>query len=96
MSSEAKCPFNHQAPTKGTTNRDWWPKHLEMAGRHATYRPDNSIRKNLQDETTLTFNWFFKGHKNKLTSEVTYFSFQDKTLPLEAGWRFRIQWDISL
>ena len=75
---------------------DWWPKHLEMAGRHAAYRPDNSIRQNLQDETTLAFNWFFKGHKNKLTSEVSYFSFQDKTLPLEEGWRFRIQWDISL
>ncbi|MFB3388808.1 porin [Flavobacterium sp. LAR06] len=23
---------------------EWWPKHLEMAGRHAAYRPDNSIR----------------------------------------------------
>lgn len=75
---------------------NWWPKHLEMAGRHAAYRPDNSIRQNRQDETTIAFNWFFKGHKNKLTSEFTYFSFQDKTLPLEAGWRFRIQWDISL
>ncbi|KAF2327357.1 OprO/OprP family phosphate-selective porin [Flavobacterium daemonense] len=74
----------------------WWPKDLEMAARHAAYRPDNSIRENLQDETTIAFNWFFNGHKNKLTSEVSYFSFQDKTLPLEQGWRFRIQWDISL
>jgi phosphate-selective porin OprO/OprP len=75
---------------------EWWPQHLEMAGRHAAYRPDNSIRQNLQNETTVAFNWFFKGHKNKLTSEFSYFSFQDKSLPLEAGWRFRIQWDISL
>ncbi len=74
----------------------WWPEHLEMAARHAGYRPNNDFRQNLQDETTITFNWFFKGHKNKLTSEVSYFSFQDKTLPLEAGWRFRVQWDISL
>ncbi|MFB9079538.1 OprO/OprP family phosphate-selective porin [Flavobacterium procerum] len=74
----------------------WWPKHLEMAARHASYRPDYSIRENRQAESTLAFNWFFKGHKNKLTSEVSYFSFQDKTLPLEQGWRFRIQWDISL
>ncbi|KAF2516537.1 OprO/OprP family phosphate-selective porin [Flavobacterium foetidum] len=74
----------------------WWPKHLEMAARHASYRPDYSIRENRQEESTLAFNWFFKGHKNKLTSEVSYFSFQDKTLPLEQGWRFRIQWDISL
>lgn len=75
---------------------EWWPKKLEMAARHAGYRPDKSIKENSQDETTIAFNWFFNGHKNKLTSEVTYFSFQDKTLPLEQGWRFRIQWDISL
>lgn len=75
---------------------EWWPKKMEMAARHAAYRPDNSIRENRQDESTLGFNWFFKGHKNKLTSEVTYFSSQDKTLSLQQGWRFRIQWDISL
>ncbi|WP_426485994.1 OprO/OprP family phosphate-selective porin [Flavobacterium sp. 2] len=74
----------------------WWPKKLEMAARHAGYRPDDSIKQNSQEETTIAFNWFFNGHKNKLTSEVSYFSFQDKTLPLEQGWRFRIQWDISL
>jgi len=75
---------------------DWWPKKLEMAGRYATYRPDNAIRDNLQNESTVAFNWFFNGHKNKLTTEVSYFDYQDKTLPLAQGWRFRIQWDISL
>jgi catalase-peroxidase len=32
MSTEAKCPFNHTAAaaTKGTTNRDWWPKQLRL------------------------------------------------------------------
>ena len=75
---------------------DWFPEHLEIAARHATYRPDNSINENRQNETSLAFNWFFSGHKNKLTSEFSHFSFQDKTLPLAAGWRFRLQWDISL
>lgn len=74
----------------------WWPEHLEMAGRHSTYHPDNSIRNNLQNESSLAFNWFFKGHKNKLTSEISHFSFEDKSLPLADGWRFRVQWDISL
>ncbi|WP_264536748.1 OprO/OprP family phosphate-selective porin [Flavobacterium sp. N1736] len=74
----------------------WWPKKLEMAGRYATYRPDNAIRDNLQNESTVAFNWFFSGHKNKLTTEFSYFDYQDKTLPLAQGWRFRIQWDISL
>ena len=31
MSTQAKCPFNHTAAaTKGTTNRDWWPKQLRL------------------------------------------------------------------
>ncbi|GAC1660641.1 MAG: catalase/peroxidase HPI [Candidatus Dormibacteraceae bacterium] len=29
MSSETKCPFNHAAGG-GTSNRDWWPKQLNM------------------------------------------------------------------
>jgi len=27
--SEGKCPFNH-SPSKGTTNRDWWPNSLRV------------------------------------------------------------------
>jgi catalase-peroxidase len=29
MSTEAKCPF-HQAKGAGTSNRDWWPNHLNL------------------------------------------------------------------
>jgi catalase-peroxidase len=29
MSTEAKCPFNHSAPS-ATTNKDWWPKQLKV------------------------------------------------------------------
>jgi catalase-peroxidase len=29
MSNETKCPFNHSAGS-GTTNRDWWPKQLNL------------------------------------------------------------------
>ena len=28
--SAAKCPFNHAAPTSGTTVRDWWPNALKV------------------------------------------------------------------
>lgn len=75
---------------------DKFPKQLEIAARHARYRPDTRINQNQQYETSLAFNWFFSGHKNKLTSEISHFSFHDKNLPLAAGWRFRLQWDISL
>ncbi|WP_122663232.1 catalase/peroxidase HPI [Pseudomonas viridiflava] len=30
MSTESKCPFNHAAAGGGTTNRDWWPKQLNL------------------------------------------------------------------
>jgi hypothetical protein len=74
----------------------WWPKKMEVAARHAGYRPDSKIKDQSQSETTLTFNYFFNGHKNKLTTEVNYFEYQNiETLPANE-WRFRIQWDISL
>ncbi|HTE23291.1 OprO/OprP family phosphate-selective porin [Flavitalea sp.] len=74
----------------------WFPKQLETAIRHAEYRPNSGIKENWQKETSLAFNYFFRGHKNKLTAECSHFGFQDKTLPLANGWRFRLQWDISL
>lgn len=75
---------------------NWVPEHLEVAGRHAEYRPDQNFRDNRQTESSLAFNYFFKGHKNKLTGEISHADFQDTTLPYADGWRFRIQWDISL
>jgi phosphate-selective porin OprO/OprP len=74
----------------------WWPKKMEVAARHADYRPDSKIKDQSETETTLTLNYFFNGHKNKLTTEVNYFAYQNiETLPANE-WRFRIQWDISL
>ncbi|WP_233621935.1 OprO/OprP family phosphate-selective porin [Flavobacterium agrisoli] len=51
----------------------WVPEHLEIAGRHGVYRPDKTLEENLQTESSLAFNYFFKGHKNKLTAEVSHF-----------------------
>ncbi len=73
-----------------------WPKQLEIAARHASYKPSANALENNQNETSLIGNWFFHGHKNKLSTELSYFDYQDKQLTLAAGWRFRLQWDISL
>ncbi|NCD71127.1 porin [Mucilaginibacter sp. R11] len=73
-----------------------FPRQLEIAARETVYRPNVDLRNNLQRETSLACNWFFKGHKNKLTAEVNYLSLQDPTVPMVGGYRFRIQWDISL
>ena len=41
----SKCPFNH-APSTGTTNRDWWPRHLKVDLLH-----QHSARSNPMDES---------------------------------------------
>ena len=56
-----------------------------------TSQPDNR-----QIEMGLATNWFFSGHKNKLTFELTHFKFQEDQLDeTGGGFRFRLQWDIS-
>ncbi|PTY06476.1 catalase/peroxidase HPI [Verrucomicrobia bacterium LW23] len=44
MSTESKCPFNHTAP-KGTTNRDWWPKQLDLSVLHQHSSKSNPMDK---------------------------------------------------
>jgi len=46
-----------------------FPESLEVFGRQAFYDPDINISKNNIYEYTIGCNWFFKGHKNKLTLE---------------------------
>jgi phosphate-selective porin OprO and OprP len=75
---------------------DWWPKPLELAMRNAGYMPNSQADSTKKRETSLALNWFFNGHKNKLTLETSYFQY-DKTEHVPADQvRFRLQWDISL
>ncbi len=75
---------------------DFVPKSLEVAGRFATYRLNIDVPDNLEHEYAMAFNWFFKGgHRNKITTEFTYFDFETALEDQASGWRFRVQWDIS-
>lgn len=74
----------------------WVPKPLEIAVRHAIYDPDRNQSDNLQQEISLALNWFFNGHNNKLTAEISHFDFQEDIENEVDGYRFRIQWDISM
>ena len=49
----------------------------------------------MQVEYTLGINWFFHGHRNKLTADWSFLDYDD---PTEAAskWRFRLQWELSL
>jgi phosphate-selective porin OprO and OprP len=71
------------------------PRPLEMAFRYAAYRPDLKVPQNLQQEYTLAANWFFKEHQNKLTAELSWFTFEDQLLRQADDLRFRLQWEIS-
>ena len=79
--------FAHQAIS-------WWPKQLEVAARYANFNPDIDQPITL-DEVSLAFNWFFNGHRNKLTAEVSSFDYENADNTLENELRFRLQWDIS-
>jgi hypothetical protein len=71
-----------------------FPKQLELAARYAIYYPDLSMEQFNEQEFTFSLNWFFKGHSNKLTTEVSYLVLEEKDT-MKPGWRFRFQWDLS-
>lgn len=71
------------------------PEPLEVAARYAWYTPEERIVDNLHKELGFGLNWFFAGHRNKLTAEVTWFELEGPTFPVSDEVRFRIQWDIS-
>ncbi len=75
---------------------NWFPNPLEIALRHAIYNPDTKITQNEQIEYSLVLNWFFKEHLNKLSAEISLFDFKETPEDLQDGWRFRVQWDVSM
>ena len=74
---------------------DWWPKPLELAARNAAYDPNVEADETKKRETSVVLNWFFNGHKNKLSFETSYFVYNTESLERTDEWRFRVQWDIS-
>lgn len=73
-----------------------FPKPLEIFARQAFYDPNVDIANNNNFEYTLGCNWFFKGHKNKLTFEYSYLKYNEFNPIFESGNRFRLQWDVSI
>lgn len=67
---------------------------LEFALRAAYVDPDDEFNSE-NGELTLGGNWFFNGHRNKLTLDMSYLTIEEQGAQ-ESDSRFRIQWDISL
>jgi phosphate-selective porin len=70
------------------------PAPLELAGRFGLVDPDTSLDANLQQEWTLGANWFFEGHRNKITLDVSQLIL-DAPDGEQSETRVRAQWDVS-
>ena len=72
------------------------PEKLEFFGRWSIYDPDIDLDNNNNSEYTVGLNWFFHGHKNKLTFDYSYIDYDQYTPNLYTDHRFRLQWDVSI
>ena len=74
------------------------PKPLEVAFRYAFVDPNISAPNDRRQEYTTAINWFFAGHKNKLTLDGSWLTLAN---PSPGGGqnqheqRIRLQWDVS-
>lgn len=73
---------------------EWVPKPLELIVRYAAINPDTTIEELQSKELAFGANWFFYGHRNKLTLDVTR---KTNTVenPSDQYWGVRLQWDVS-
>ncbi len=73
-----------------------FPEPLEVFARQAFYDPDTDVSGNNNYEFSCGLNWFFKGHKNKLTLDYSYLKYNQFTIEDNIDHMVRIQWDISV
>ena len=72
------------------------PEQLELAARYSTVDPDTSIDGNDQREYLVAANWFFNGHRSKLTADIGRYEIDDEvTNNTVAENRVRVQYDVS-
>lgn len=72
------------------------PKPLEVAFRYAFVDPDVGKANDTEQEFTAGLNWFFAGHRNKLTLDGSWLTLATSTEPQDLNeQRIRLQWDVS-
>lgn len=71
-----------------------FPDPLELAIRYANVDPDNRLEGDYEREYTIAANWFFNGHRNKLTADLSRVTRRALSVS-ETNYRFRFQWDWS-
>lgn len=71
-----------------------FPEPLELAIRFARVDPDRDLTDDTEKEYTLVSNWFFKGHRNKLTLDLSHV-IRRQAPETDTSNRIRLQWDWS-
>ena len=71
------------------------PKPLEIAFRYAFVDPNVSAKNDKLSAYTTAINWFFAGHRNKLTIDGTWFTLAQPRGKDENEQQIRLQWDVS-
>ena len=73
------------------------PERLEVAFRYANQSIPTTSRTLVDEkEFALAFNYFFAGHKNKITLELARYVYENDQFNPDADTeRIRVQWDIS-
>ena len=82
----------------GSFLQEWWsgvPRRLELVGRFSMVDPDKKQGSNSQKEWALGLNWFYEGHRNKLTVDLSRLEFNAPNGKISDN-RFRFQWELSL
>ncbi len=76
-----------------------FPEPLELAIRYAKVEEPNVLdrsQENKREEFTFGTNWFFAGHRNKLTLDYSHLTLDDSVLGQDVSDdRVRFQWDVS-
>ena len=74
------------------------PKPLEIAFRYSHVDPNTDAPGDRRQEFTTGLNWFFAGHRNKLTLDASHLTLENNSAPGLAAYaeqRVRLQWDVS-
>jgi len=72
------------------------PKPLELAVRFAQVDPNVDMPNDREREPTVCANWFFAGHRNKLTVDYSWVTNEAAPVGAREQQRLRLQWDVSI
>jgi len=71
-----------------------FPEPLEIALRYASVDPAEKPDNRIEREYMLATNWFFTGHRNKLTADIARVD-RRESASSNTETRIRLQWDVS-